>query len=264
MAINRKKVETVEVLVAALNQDMNILPQKLNLQTDAIICNQCEETKFYDIKHNGKKIRWLNFAERGVGLNRNNAWMRATADVVLFSDDDMIFTDEYEKIVLNLFNQNPKADVIIFNIIEKHPSRKINTKAHYTKKCGYGAARFAVRRETVQMKGISFNLNFGGGAKYSNGEDTLFLADCNRKGLNILVVPYAIAELTEERESTWNCGYTEKYFYDKGILLAASHPSFLYLIELKYAITISKKCQYSWKQIFKFQRDGSKYYKSNF
>ena len=40
---------------------------------------------------------------------------------------------------------------------------------------------FAVRRERLQAANITFSLLFGGGAKYSNGEDSLFL-----KGLPLL------------------------------------------------------------------------------
>ena len=58
---------------------------------------------------------------------------------------------------------------------------------------------------------------FGGGARYSNGEDSLFFRDCLKKGLHL----YAeTAELGEEiyRESTWFKGYNEKFFFDRGVL----------------------------------------------
>ena len=40
----------------------------------------------------------------------------------------------------------------------------------------------------------------------------LFLTACLKNGLKIYAVPTELAELTEERKSTWNCGYDEKYF----------------------------------------------------
>ena len=89
----------------------------------------------------------------------------------------------------------------IFNLIEKNPRRNNNKKIirvrrhNYAK---YGAARMAFRREAVQSSGISFNLSFGGGARYGSGEDTVFLKECLDKGLRIYAVPYFLAEIDQE------------------------------------------------------------------
>ena len=64
---------------------------------------------------------------------------------------------------------------------------------------------------------MSFSLLFGGGARYSNGEDSLFLHDCLKKGLHLYA---GTDEIGEEvyRESTWFKGYNEKFFTDRGVL----------------------------------------------
>ena len=64
---------TIQVLVAAMNQDDHSLPQKMNLKCDAIIGNQCNRNSIEESEWKGNKIKYLNFNERGVGLNRNNA-----------------------------------------------------------------------------------------------------------------------------------------------------------------------------------------------
>ena len=35
--------------------------------------------------------------ERGIGLSRNTALMRATADIILFADEDVTYKDGYAK-----------------------------------------------------------------------------------------------------------------------------------------------------------------------
>ena len=47
---------------------------------------------------------------------------------------------------------------------------------------------------------------------------SLFLKSCLDNGLKIYAVPYALAFLNEDRPSTWVNGYTDKYFFDKGVL----------------------------------------------
>ncbi len=211
----------IEVLVATMHQTDYSLLDKMNIQTDAIIVNQCDNNDIKTFDYKNKKVKWLSFSERGVGLSRNNALMRATGDICLVADDDMVYHDGYEEKVIKTFSDIKKADVIIFNIDEKIKNRHVNTKTVKVNKHNfgrYGAVRIAFKRNSVFLNGISFNLMFGGGTKYGSGEDSLFLKSCLDKGLKIYAVPYSIATLIEDRESTWFKGYNEKYFTDKGVL----------------------------------------------
>lgn len=211
----------LQVLVATMHQRDHSLLEKMNIQSDAIIGNQCDRNEIEEFKYNGHKIKYLSFAERGVGLNRNNALMRATADICVLADDDMVYVDKYDKIIKEQFKQNPKADVIIFNLIEEEPTRYIikeKYKVQFMNYMRFGAVRIAFKTKSITKNGISFNQHFGGGTEHSAGEDVLFLTDCLKKKLNIIAVPIYIAYLTEERDSTWFEGYTDKFFKDKGIL----------------------------------------------
>lgn len=211
----------VQVLVAAMHQSDHSLLEKMNIQSDAIVANQCDRDSVENFQWNGHNIRYLNFAERGVGLNRNNALMRADGDICLFADDDMRYCDGYAETLAKAFEQHPEADVLVFNLIEKDPTRSIIQKfsrVRFYNFLRYGTARFAVRNAAVQNHGIYFNQCFGGGTAHCHGEDNLFLAACLQKGLKVYALPEFVAELTEERPSSWNTGYDEKYLQDQGLL----------------------------------------------
>lgn len=211
----------IQVLVATMNQTDHSLIDKMNILTDAIVGNQCGYNSVEVFKHNDQSISYYNFAERGVGLNRNNALMRADADICLFADDDMIYEDNYPEIVEKAFMDNPKADVIVFNLKEKVSTRKIITKKSkvgYLNYLRYGTARIAIRVSSVKKSGIYFNQCFGGGTAYCHGEDNLFLNACLKNGLKIIAIPEYIASLTDERPSSWNSGYDDKYINDQGVL----------------------------------------------
>lgn len=211
----------VQVLLATMYQTNHGLIEKMNITTEAIVCNQCNYNGFEEFTHDDNKILWYSFNERGVGLNRNNALMRATGEICLFADDDMVYVDNYAAIINKAFSDYPSADIIVFNLTEPLVTRKLIKKAGRVSRFNflrYGTARIAVRMSSIRNNGIYFNQCFGGGTEHCHGEDSLFLSSCLDKGLKIYACPEYIAELTVERESSWNKGYDDKYLCDQGSL----------------------------------------------
>ena len=247
----------VQVLVAAMHQTDHSLPQKMNIRSDAIIGNQCDRNEVERFEYEGHRITYLSFAERGVGLNRNNTLMRADGELCLFADDDMVYCDDYVETVTAAFDAHPKADVLIFNLIEKTPTRSIIRKfgrVNYLNFLRYGTARVAFRNAAVREKGIYFNQCFGGGTEHCHGEDNLFLAACLQKGLKLYAVPQFIAELTEERASSWNAGYDEKYLRDQGVLYRTMSRRWWRLLCLQDALRHHKRYGRSFSSVYRLMR----------
>lgn len=251
----------MQVLVATMNQTDHSLIEKMNIRTEAIVGNQCDHNSVETFERNSHTITYYNFAERGVGLNRNNTLMRATADVCLFADDDMVYEDNYNEIIEKAFSENPQADVLVFNLIEKIPTRKLitkKTKVGYLNYLRYGTARVAIRLDSVKKRGIYFNQCFGGGTEHCHGEDNLFLNACLKNGLKIVAVPEYIATLTEERESSWNNGYDEKYIKDQGVLYRTLSRRWWRLLCFQDALRRHKSYNRSWLQAYRIMYDGAK------
>lgn len=260
----------IEVLATTMNSKDDSLPRRMNLQTDAIIGNQCSYTSVVKQKYMDYAITYLNFDEKGVGLNRNNLLMRSSADVCILADDDMTFYDGYSNVVQSAFYEKKNAEMLIFNIDEKDVTNRRKNKKYkrvtLLNYMNYGAVRIAFKRKTVSYNACYFNLNFGGGTQHSSGEDSLFIRDCLRKGIKIYTAPYTLAYLNDDRESTWFNGYNEKYFFDKGCFLAVAHPIlgivFGFLLCLKHPFFM-KKSGLSFFKIYGLIMDGIKYIKSN-
>lgn len=243
----------IEVLVAAMNQADTQLLQNMNIQTDAIVGNQCNTNEVKKIEWGRYQIKWLSFNERGVGLNRNNALMRATGDICLFADDDMVYVDGYADIVKKAFEQIPDADVIVFNLKEKIPTRYVIPKIQkvsWLNYLRYGTARIAVKLPSVKQCGIYFNQCFGGGTEYSHGEDNLFLTGCLRNGLKVYAYPAYIARLTEKRESTWETKNIGKYLNDQGVLYHQISRRYWRFLCFQDAVRRCKTYGMSWREAY--------------
>lgn len=253
---------SVEVLITTMNcNDFDELLKRMNIQTNAMIGNQTSYNEIKSFYYNDMEIKSYSLNEKGVGLNRNNLFMRATADYCLFGDDDLIYVDGYENILLESFQKYPDADVLIFNLEEEIKRRYIikkDFKVNYFNFMRFGAARIAVNRKNILLNGISFNTCFGGGTEHSNGEDTLFLSSCLKQKLNIYAVSKTIAYLSETRKSTWFKGYSDKYLNDKGILYYIMSKKFYKLLCLQDAIRHRKTYNKSLKikEIYKIMTEN--------
>lgn len=234
----------LETLVATIDQKDHTLVEKMNIQTGAVIGNQCGQDSVETFLYKGNPIVYHNTAQRGVGRNRNLLMDNMTGDICVMADDDMRFVDGYPQIAQEAFDACPRGDVLIFNLIEKTPRRYVNrkiTRVRWYSYAKYGAARLAFRRAPLQTAGIRFSLLFGGGAKYGSGEDTIFLRDCLKKGLRIYAVPYALAEIDQTAASTWFTGYNETFFFDKGVVYKYLHPAAWLLYDLRFLLCYRKK-----------------------
>lgn len=212
---------TLELLVSAMNRKPLDLAEEMHIGSDALIVSQGDEYAYEELQFRGHKIRYFSMAERGVGLSRNHVLMRAQADVGLFADEDIVYVKDYEKLVLEAFREHPQADMLLFNV-KASPGRETYHIEQFgrvrTYNCGrYPTYSFAVKVEAVRSRNITFHLYFGGGARYSNGEDSLFIQECIRRGMKVYRVPVQIGQ-ERARESTWFHGYNRKFFYDRGVL----------------------------------------------
>ena len=218
----------IQILVASVSDKPEALPEKMNIQSDAIIVNQCNKYDYegsqYNVKSAGGNVdvQIFNCNEKGVGLSRNIALLRSDHEIIQFCDDDIILDDGYAKLMEKEFDDHPEADMILFNV--KAQDGRVtyhNTDYKRVSFLNYGrypAYAIAARREKLIESRVTFSLLFGGGAKYSNGEDSLFLKDCLKRKVKIYRTSVSIGHEEPVRESTWFKGYNDKFFYDRGVL----------------------------------------------
>ena len=210
----------LQVLIASMHQEDFSKVEAMNLSSDAIIANQADLNAYEEKEYPFGLVKMITTPQRGVGKNRNTALDLADGDILLLADDDIQYADDYAQLIIEEFEKIPEADAIIFNIttLGESTHRRQNTERKRIRlynALNYGAVRIAVKREKLERTGIRFSLNFGGGAMYSAGEDTLFIFEMIKKGFKIYTSPIVIATV-DQTSSTWFTGYNHKYFYDKG------------------------------------------------
>lgn len=232
----------LEVLCTSMMQENLEIVKKMNIRSDVVVANQCDRTDFIESVINGYKIRMISTETRGVGKNRNISLLYASGDILLFADDDMKYTDTYAVDIVKEFDEHPNADVMIFNIESNSEKRKQkqNSKTRRISKITrlpYGAPRIAIKKSSWEKSNVWFTTLFGGGAKYTSGEDSIFLQELKRAGLNIYLSRVTIG-VVDMSQSSWFSGRNEEYFFNKGAFCASEHKKLIFLWKLYYCVRI--------------------------
>lgn len=255
----------LEVLVSTMHRSDHSLLDEMNIQTDAVVINQCDRNELEEFEYKSHHIKWISVNERGIGKSRNLALENSSGDIVLFADDDVVYNDGFESEVISAFEEND-ADIIMLNfksLNDKRPEFIVEERIALNRfnSLRYGAIRIAAKAEVLKKSNIKFSLLFGGGARYQAGEDCLFVIKCLQAGFKMIALPIN-AGVVKQEDSTWFKGFDEKFFNDRGALFYAMYGSsawiYLVLMELKgfkkYDVSILKR--------FKAEHRGIKDYKN--
>ena len=251
---------TYQLIVSTMHQKDDSLIEKMNIQSDAIIVNQADRFEYHETRKGPYTIKWYTFNERGVGLSRNTGLMRADADIIQFADDDMVFSDSYRQDVIAEYKKHPEADAILFSnkcLNEDRMPYQVDTfgRINRLEAVNFGGARITARREKLLYNNVFFSLLFGGGARYCAGEDTTFIQDCLKAGMKVYKSPTVVSSMKQD-SSTWFTGFHEKYYRDKGVLLAANFPLISRWGIYIQAFKNSRNSEYSWKELVAFYKAG--------
>jgi len=212
-------------LISSVNQNIEGLVNAMGLESDAVLTNQCDTDDEGTVEiPGGHKVSWVSMNKRGVGLSRNTCIGKAfeeKGDIFLFTDEDITYDEGYVKLIEDEYEAHPEADAILFNM-RVCENRRTYWNPDFKRVRFYNYGRYpaysiSIKSDALAISKVRFPLEFGGGAKYINGEDSVFLHDLLRAGVRIYRSPVCLGE-EEERESTWFKGYDERFFISRGAL----------------------------------------------
>lgn len=227
----------VEVLLATMHQDNTKIIEEMNISTDVTVINQTNEESIQEFILKEKNVQWINSKARGLSRSRNDAIYNARNEVCLLADDDMVYRDGYEEVVLNAFKDHPDADIIVFGIKSIESQKTVGFKSMNNKKLNYHKAmkacsvQLGLKVNSIRKSNLKYNEKIGPGGRYNMGDENIFLTGCYKKHLKFYSSPHVIADLYTA-DSSWFKGFTYKYLFDRGAILGgmSKYLSILYII----------------------------------
>lgn len=150
-------------------------------------------------------VEIYRFDKVGLSNNRNNAIDHCRADIVLNSDDDLVFTAERLQGLMMIFERNPDVDVATFKTIMPtspvYPTESCRLRDPLPK--GYWVLAIAIAFRLKRVDGLRFHPLLGlGSPKLCGAEDELFLLSAIRRGLNCRFFPIEICSHPTESTGT--------------------------------------------------------------
>lgn len=238
----------LEVLVTTMHQSDFSKYTEMNLQTDAILANQADDNFTEENVINSSRVRLVTTSTRGLSKNRNIAIENISEDteLIMFSDDDLVFCDGYENIILDEFSRHPEADAIKFNLnciserkLSMRPIEKFK-KVGRREVTSFGVCAMVVRKNVLIENDLKFNERFGSGTKNYCGEDSIFLQEMFKNKVSFYVSPRYIADIDQSMTS-WFEGYTEQYFTVSGMIINECYPVLSFILVLRSAIKAHRR-----------------------
>lgn len=166
-----------------------------------------------------EKIKVINSFEKGLSKSRNLALKSASKDLLLLSDDDVIFKADFENKICNAFNKLD-CSVVLFQIenienqLFRNYSSEIKSKLNWFEILNTHSIEMVLDRKSVLENQLKFDENFGLGSEFPSGEEAIFMADAKRKNLKLGYFPSSIVihpELTSTSKSS-----KKEHYYNQG------------------------------------------------
>lgn len=198
---------TLDILICSLDkgvvriQDVLLPPQD---GVHYIVSYQYTDERYLDLIPKVLSLREdvsiYTYKGQGLSANRNLALDKATADIVMYADDDAHLLEETPATILRPFVENPELDVAFFcastytgKPLKNYPTQDFEVLAMPTQ-YSISALEMVCRRQKVQGK-IRFDERFGLGTKFLTcGEEEVWLEDALRAKLKMHYYPHKIVE----------------------------------------------------------------------
>jgi glycosyltransferase involved in cell wall biosynthesis len=189
--------------------------------------------------HSRSDVSYHYYFEKGLSLNRNRSMQLSRGELVLITDDDLIFQNKAIRSILQAFEELPAADILTFKteFPDGKPFKRYAKHVHqhnFRSVMRVTSFEIAYRRKSIAKAGIKWDEQFGiGGKPFTNGIENIFLVDALRAGLKAYFIPETIVT-----HPFINSGYTysDHLIKSKGAMFARMFGRWAYTLNFLFAV----------------------------
>ena len=154
-----------------------------------------------------RDVRVIRLKSTGVTASRNAAIREATAEVLVFGEEDVTWLPAGLAEVLATFDDNPRLAVLLGRandetgaLRKRYPA--IRESANMWNSARVGTIELAVRPEMLRQANVTFDEDFGAGTPNFLGDEYIFVADANRAKLKCDYFPITFSQHPQDSSGT--------------------------------------------------------------
>ena len=154
-----------------------------------------------------RDVRVIRLKSTGVTASRNAAIREATAEVLVFGEEDVTWLPAGLAEVLATFEDNPRLAVLLGRandetgaLRKRYPA--IRESANMWNSARVGTIELAVRPEMLRQANVTFDEDFGAGTPNFLGDEYIFVADANRAKLKCDYFPITFSQHPKDSSGT--------------------------------------------------------------
>ena len=239
----------IEILIATMYQTNFDFLEAMFLFSDytkfnILIVNQTTKDKI--LHSDNERIKVLNVFEKGLSKSRNLALENATQKLVVFTDDDVVFQQKFDKKIIKAFNSNIEYDGFRFqflnsqgNLAKKYP-RTFQSRLSKLEILNSSSVELVFKHKSLTDAMMQFDENFGLGTEFFMGEEAIFVSDGIKKGLKIGFVPEQL--VSHSQPSTGQkTAISAIYFVQSAVFYRIFGKMYLFWIALKLFFDLKQR-----------------------
>ncbi len=200
-----------------------------------LIVNQTTEGNI--LKSDFATVKVINVFDKGLSKSRNIAIQNSTKDILVFTDDDVVFDLNFSKKILKTFNKRENFDGFRFRfkiesggLSKKYP-KNFQAKLNWFEVLNTSSIEMVFKRKSI-LNVVSFDEKFGIGGLITIGEEAVFLADAKKKKLKIGFVPKTLT-IHNNKTTSQVISNELKYFNQSAVFFRIFKNSYLFWVFLK-------------------------------
>ncbi len=222
---NEFKKQDLEILVSTMNRNsldflIPMFPFCHFSEFSILIINQTQENNL--LVSQFPTVRVINSFEKGLSRSRNLALKNAMGKIVLIADDDVVYENDFDTVIIQAHNQYDKA-VISFciekpnGLLFKKYLQKAKMNLSLIELFNVLSIEISLNKAILDKSGVTFDENFGLGSTFEMGEEAVFLSDIKNQNQQIAFVPSVIAT-HPEMSSNEKIDFSSRYYIQGAFL----------------------------------------------
>lgn len=209
-----------------------------------LIINQTKENKLLSSQF--ESVNVVNSFEIGLSKSRNLGIKNASKSIIILTDDDVVFADDFVQKIINSFTNYPNQNILRFQVqslekkfLKNYPTN-FNKNLNRFELLNSMSIELVFRKNIFNENKILYDENFGLGAKFAIGEENSLLLDFKKENVTIGFIPEVLC-YHDEKHSSAILSKHEIYYYSGAFFYRNFGSTYKFWILLKLFFELKQR-----------------------